>query len=515
MLYIDPDACIDCGACMEECPVDAIYYEEDLPPELTRFKDINAAYFARHPLTPDTSPSPVAVRSVQPGTLRVAIVGAGPAACYAAMQLLSIDGVEVTIFERLPTPFGLIRGGVAPDHQRTKAIANVFADAFKSDRLRCYFGVEIGTQLTHTDLMDHHDAVIYATGAPHSPLLGIPGEQLPGVYAASDFVGWYNGHPDHGGHSFDLNTERVVIVGNGNVALDSARMLVSPRNVLASTDIADHALHQLSRSAIEEVVILGRRGLVDSAFSAAEFHALGHLDGVDVVIDHSDLPEVRHDDIETQWKIELAHEYAQRRHDDNNKRIVFRFNTVPVRIEGADRVELLQVKRRGGTHHDEPHKIAGRDSSGSLEEIPTHLVLRSIGYRGQEIPGVPFDSETGTVPTLAGRVLDADDRTLPGVYATGWIKRGARGVIGTNRTCAEETVSNLLADFTAGTLSTRAVATGDALQALMRDRCVEHLGWDGWAAIDAAERQRGADAGRPRAKYVSIEEMWGIATASR
>src|SRR5208283_4031138 len=221
MLYIDPDACIDCGACMEECPVDAIYYEEELPAELERFREINATYFEHHPLEPEEKrPSAPHHRAIEPGSLRVAIVGAGPAACYAAAELIRTDGVEINLFERLPTPFGLIRAGVAPDHQHTKSIVDMFNYAFTERRFRCYLNVEVGRDLSHEDLLAHHHAVIYAVGASKSRELGIPGEELPGNYGAADFVGWYNGHPDHAHHHFDLSSECAVIVGNGNVALD-------------------------------------------------------------------------------------------------------------------------------------------------------------------------------------------------------------------------------------------------------------------------------------------------------
>ncbi|MCF6387033.1 FAD-dependent oxidoreductase [Mycobacterium sp. MBM] len=480
MLYIDPESCIDCGACFDECPVGAIYYEEDLPAGQERFKDINAAYFARHPLQADTTAPPPSRRGVAPGDLRVAVVGAGPAACYAAAELIAVDGVEVNLFERLPTPFGLIRAGVAPDHQHTKALVGIFDRVFTNPRFGCHLGVEIGRDLSHDDLLAHHHAVIYAVGAGTSRQLGIPGEDLPGSHPAADFVGWYNGHPDHADRTFDLGTERAVIVGNGNVALDVARMLLMDHRSLSATDIAEHALESLRDSTIREVVILGRRGVADAAFSVGEFLALGQLEGVDVIIDGPLQDPVDDTDLWAALKLDIAREYAARAATPGNKRIVFRFGSSPIQIVGDGKVQALHL------------------TDGDLS---TGLVLRSIGYRGTAIDGLPFDDTAGLVPNVAGRVDGA-----PGSYVTGWIKRGPRGVIGTNRTCAEETVSELWRDHLDGALH-RPIRGPGELQKLLQDRGVQAIDWPGWRAIDAAERERGAAASRPRVKFIGIPEM--------
>lgn len=495
MLYIDPEACIDCGACMDECPVDAIHYEEDLPPHLERFRELNAAYFEHHPLESDSTPPTKQHAPVASGSLRVAVVGAGPAACYAAAELVAIDGVEVDLFERLPTPFGLIRAGVAPDHQHTKSVVNLFSSALADKRFGCHLNVEIGTHLSHQDLLDHHHAVIYAVGSSTSRDLGIPGEDLPGSHPASDVVGWYNGHPDHAQHRFDLSDRRAVIVGNGNVALDVARMLLMAPEELAGTDIAEHALEVLSHSSIEEIVILARRGPRAAAFSVGEFLALGHLPGVDVIVDapDADLQPDPDDDFETATKLEIAREYAQREPTPGNKRVVFRFHCSPVAVEGSDRVTALAVRR-------------GEDT----EVIETSLVLRSIGYRAVPLPDLPFDHATGTVPHDRGRVTDAAGQHLAGVYVTGWIKRGPQGVIGTNRSCAEETVSQLLADFDEGLLE-RTVAGRESLRALMAGRGITPVDWSGWRAIDTTERDRGTASSRPRVKFVAVEDLLSAA----
>lgn len=494
MLYIDPAACIDCGACVQECPVGAIYHQDEVPPGQQRFVDINARYFQLHP----SAAGPPAPRRdhapVLPGSLRVAIVGAGPAGCYAAGELIRIDGVQVAMFERLPTPYGLLRAGVAPDHQHTKAIADLFDTTLSHPRLQCHLNVAVGRDLTHHELLAHHHAVIYATGASTSRDLGLPGEHLPGSHTAAEFVGWYNGHPDHADAEFDLSGQRAVIIGNGNVALDIARIMLTEPDALARTDIAQHAVDGLSTSAIREVVILARRGLRDAAFSVGEFLALGDLDGVDVVIEDADLEDTPGDDAETALKVDIAREFAHRTPTPTRKRIVFRFLTTPVEIVGDTRVEALHVRGPGG------HTVV----------IETSLLLRSIGYRSTPIPGVPFDPASGRIPHGNGRVHDHDGKPTPGIYVTGWIKRGPQGVIGTNRACAEQTVTRLWTDFDNGLL-TRDIGEPTALADLLAERGVHPLSWQDWCAIEAAERQRGLHSSRPRAKFVRIADALAAA----
>lgn len=493
MLYIEPDVCIDCGACQEECPVGAVYPEDELPPELERFREINARYFEHHPLMPDDAAHASPHSAVKTGSLRVAIVGAGPAGCYAADELIRIKGVEVDLFERLPTPYGLVRYGVAPDHQHTKAITRLFDETLDNSRLHCYFNVRVGTDISHDELMAHHHAVIYAVGASESRQLGVSGETLPGHHAAADFVGWYNGHPDNVNRSFDLSGERAVIIGNGNVSLDIVRVLLSPLETLAATDIADHALEALRDSAIREVVILARRGPRHAAFSVGEFLALGLLPNVDVVIDADDLEPDPDDDIETIIKLEVARDYAKRQPVPGNKRIVFRFCASPEEIVGDARVHGVRVAL----------------PDGGTEVIETGLVLRSTGYRGSAITDVPFDVAAGTVPHDRGRVVDETGRPVTGVYVTGWIKRGPRGVIGTNRTCAEETAARLWEDFDAGLLAPE-VGDRDEIDESLAARAVTPVGRKDWAAIDEAERERGAESSRPRVKFVDVADMLAV-----
>ncbi|MGW0180730.1 FAD-dependent oxidoreductase [Nocardia sp. NPDC003345] len=519
MLYIDPDTCIDCGACYEACPVDAIYAEEDLPPYLDGFRAVNAGYFERHPLEPDMSPpAPVQRLAKDLGTLRVAVVGTGPAACYAAEQLVGVGAVEVEMFDRLPTPWGLARYGVAPDHAQTRGVTEMFAAAFKRDSLQMYLNTEVGTHITHAELRESVHAVIYAVGAPSDRRLDIPGEELPGSHSATEFVAWYNGNPDYADRRFDLSGERAVIVGNGNVALDIARVLTMDPEELARTDIADHALAALRDSAIREVVILGRRGLLQAAYSAPEFRALGRLDGVDIVVDPADVvldaagqafldgPDSAY---ELGLKIAAAGEYAARPPRDGYKRIRFQYCVSPTEITGGDRVRSVRWVRNELTGPaGSPSARPGTETG----ELDASLVVRAVGYRGQPIPGLPFDEQRGVLPTESGRVVDESGAPVPGVYAAGWIKRGPRGVIGSNRADAAETVTALLDDFRSGAL-TAPVRDRTALAGLVRERQPDVVDRTAWQAVDRAERAAGSAAGRPRVKLATVEQL--LATARK
>ncbi|MEZ7238980.1 FAD-dependent oxidoreductase [Rhodococcus sp. GXMU-t2271] len=500
MLHIDPQTCIDCGACADACPVEAIFPEDRLTETQARFKDINADYYTAHPMPENwnpLTPTPAPPRGQE--TLRVAVVGAGPAACYAAQELLERSNVEVEMFDRLPTPWGLVRSGVAPDHPGTKAVTESFEWSFRRDAFALHLDVEVGRDLDHDELLAHHHAVVYATGASADRSLGIPGEDLPGSHAATEFVAWYNGHPDYADRAFDLSGERAVLVGNGNVALDVARILTMDVDELARTDIADHALEALRRSNIREVVLLGRRGPAQAAYSNPEFLALGDLNGVDVVVDESELDldpasaQLAAADPAVAMRMRLAREYARREPRPGNKRIVFRYLVSPTEIEGTDRVAGLRAVRNELIPGDDGALVA-RPTEQALH-LDAQLVLRSIGYRGVPLPGVPFDERRAIVPNENGRVTGAG----PGVYVTGWIKRGPSGVIGTNKACAKETVAALLADFDAGRLTRPAYGRRE-LDRLLGQRRPSRVGLSGWHEIDEAERAAGRAAGRPRVK---------------
>ncbi|HET7736345.1 MAG TPA: FAD-dependent oxidoreductase [Nocardioidaceae bacterium] len=444
--------------------------------------------------------------------LKVAIVGSGPAGCYAAGLLLERPDVHVDLFDRLPTPWGLVRAGVAPDHRRTKQVADSFERLVDHPRFRFHLNVEIGTHISHEELVATHHAVLYSVGASEDRRLEIPGEDLPGSHAATEFVGWYNGHPDHRHHSFDLSAERAVVIGNGNVALDIARILAQPASALATTDIADHALEALLRSKVEEVVVLGRRGPVQAAYTTPELLGLGDLPDVDVVVDPA---EVALDDVSRAYldsercsfadrlKTQVVREYAGRA-TKQGRRIVLRFLGSPVEIVGDSHVTGLYVVRNRLVDGDpEPTAVPTEES----ELVETGLVLRSVGYRARPVPGLPFDQRRGVIPNTAGRVVDLDGRRRRGVYTAGWIKRGPSGVIGTNKRCAAETVTALLQDHADGLL-TDPVADVDVLLAQRQPREVRAAEW---RRIDAHETRAGQAHGRPRIKLTEVATMLEVA----
>lgn len=470
MLYIDPKACIDCGACVDACPVDAVLPVDSLSGGQREYAGINAAYFegsgteAEAEADAETEPEgdagaapeeagghgpnlhpwgAPAFERVLPSDfrpLRVAIVGTGPAGMYAAEDLLLHTRAQVTLVDRLPSAGGLVRYGVAPDHPATKRIGDTFARFHTHPRVRMQLGLEVGGDVTAEELAAHHDAVIYAVGAATDRRLGIPGEDRAGCVSATAFVAWYNAHPEVAPDAVDLSAERIVVVGNGNVALDVARILVSDPETLAGTEIAGHALEELRRSKVREVVLLGRRGPGQAAYTRSELLALKHLPGVDLLVDDHD-PRIgaEIDAAGAEEKAAALRDVAREAVDwsvvpgaavGRRRRIVFRFLSAPVEVCGEEDVRTVRVT--GG--------------SGELE-IAAGLALRAIGYRGVPLAGLPFDEATRTVPHERGRVAGR-----PGTYVVGWIKRGPSGGIGANRTCAAETVGTLLADAVAGGL---------------------------------------------------------------
>jgi ferredoxin--NADP+ reductase len=455
------------------------------------------------------------------GRARVAIIGAGPAGAFAASCLLRTAGrVDIDLIERLPTPWGLLRGGVAPDHQEIKRLE----DTFDSETLRrgCRFlgNVEVGVDVSHADLMRHYSAVIYATGAQTDKSLGIPGEDLSGSRPATEFVAWYNGHPDYRDHHFDLSTRRAVVIGNGNVAADVTRILTLSPDQLARTDVADHALEVLRESRIEEVVVLGRRGPAQAAFTSAELRELGRLEGVDV---HVDPAAVDLDPVSRRWLAEqgtftartnlaLLREFAARPPlPGATRRIDLRFLRSPVAIRGTDAVEAIDVQANE-IALAEDGSVRARPLEGERETIECGLVLRSVGYRAVPLPGVPFDERRFVLPNERGRVLSPDGELLPGVYAVGWIKRGPTGILGTNKRDAEETVGRLVEDLRGGRLPEPERPDPEQLDALLAERKPDLVSVDGWRAIDELELERGRGEDRPRVKLASREELLAAAS---
>ena len=465
--------------------------------------------------------------------LRVAIVGSGPAGFYAAEALLADAerAVEVDMFDRLPTPFGLVRAGVAPDHPKIKNVIRRYEKTAASEGFRFFGNVEVGREITVAELEQGYEAILYAYGTATDRQLGIPGEELPGSHAATEFVAWYNAHPDFADAEFDLSSERAVVVGNGNVAADIARMLALPRDELETTDTADHAIEALAESGVREIVVLGRRGPAQAAFTNPEVRELGELTDADIVIDPAEVeldPASReHIDSEaadptSRRNVEIFTDFASRQPEGKPKRVVLRFCCSPVEILGDGRVEKIVIARNELVR-EESGAIRARDT-GEREEIECGLVLRSIGYKGAGLAGVPFDSDRGLIPNEDGRVVDPDSgRQVPGHYAVGWIKRGPSGVIGTNKKDAQETVDAILADLEAGKIpdrtANRRTRGGEAedvapIEPLLAERAPDHVTYAGWQAIDRAEVAAGEPRGRPRVKFCRIEEMVEAARAA-
>jgi ferredoxin--NADP+ reductase len=439
--------------------------------------------------------------------LRVAVVGSGPAGFYAAGALLGADApVEVDLIERLPTPWGLVRLGVAPDHPKIKSVSRAFEKIALQPGFRFLGNVEVGRDLHHADLLRLYDAVLYSVGAQTDRRMEIPGEDLSGSWPATEFVAWYNGHPDFQHLDFDLSTERAVVVGAGNVAVDVARMLALTPEELAPTDTTDAAIEAICGSGIREVVMVARRGPAQAAFTTPELIELGELAGADVIVDPADLEGAEPKDTNAERNLEVLREYAAREPEGKPRRIVLRFLRSPVEILGDGKVEGVRLVRNV---LDENERAV---PTGDEETLACGLVFRSVGYRGVALPEVPFDERRGTIPNEAGRVLDADGRPLPGVYCAGWIKRGPSGVIGTNKKDATETVDLLLEDAAAGRLEREGVPAR-AVEELLAERGVRFVEYAGWSAIDDAERAAGEKLGRPRVKLCSWDDL--LAAAER
>jgi ferredoxin--NADP+ reductase len=453
-------------------------------------------------------------------TPRVAIVGAGPAGAFAAARLLATNPeVEIDFFERLPTPWGLLRAGVAPDHQEIKRLEDTFERDTLARGCRLLGNVEVGVHVSHRELMRHYTAVVYATGAQSDKSLGIPGEELPGSWAATEFVAWYNGHPDYRELEFDLSTPRAVVIGNGNVAADVVRMLALGPAELERTDVADHALAALRSSAIEEVVVLGRRGPAQAAFTSAELRELGRMPGVALSVAPE---EVELDPESARWlaqegtftarkNVQLLREFAVAPAPaEARRRVELRFMRSPVEVRGDGRVQAIEV-RANRIARDAAGRLRAEPTEEALETIECGLVLRSVGYRAVPLPDVPFDERHFVLPNEHGRVRGPDGEPLAGVYAVGWIKRGPTGILGTNKRDAAETIDCLVDDLRAGVLAPPERPEREALDALLAERRPELVTAEGWRAIDGHEQRRGSEQQRPRVKLASHEELLAAA----
>ncbi|MCA2240910.1 FAD-dependent oxidoreductase [Mycobacterium sp. WUMAC-067] len=444
----------------------------------------------------------------------VAIVGSGPSGFFAASSLLkAADGSEdidvaVDMLEMLPTPWGLVRSGVAPDHPKIKSISKQFEKTAQDPRFRFFGNIAVGEHVQASELAERYDAVVYAVGAQSDRALNIPGEELPGSIAAVDFVGWYNAHPNFEEATPDLSGARAVVVGNGNVALDVARILVTDPDVLGQTDIADHALESLRPCGVDEVVVIGRRGPLQTAFTTLELRELGELENVDVIVDPAQLEGVSDEDAAAAGKtakqnINVLRDYAKRPPRPGHRRIVLRFMTSPIEIKGEGRVERIVLGRNELTT-DADGRVSASDT-GEREELPVQLVVRSVGYRGVPTPGLPFDEKTATIPNSGGRVDGSRNE-----YVVGWIKRGPTGVIGTNKKDSQDTVDTLLADLARGDDSGLADFPdnhADRLADWLASRQPKLVTSAHWELIDAHERAAGEPHGRPRIKLPSLAKL--------
>jgi ferredoxin--NADP+ reductase len=459
--------------------------------------------------------------SVRP--LRIAIIGAGPAGFFAAEKLLKQPDIvlSIDIFNRFPTPFGLVRDGVAPDHQSIKAVVRVFDKVLADPRVHFFGNVTYGVDIHHKELKQFYDQIIYAVGAQADRRMGIPGEELPNTFPALSFVGWYNGHPDYRDLPIDLSGARAVVVGNGNVAMDVTRMLVMSPDALLKTDIADHALEKLRESKIREVVLLGRRSAAQAAFTTPEIKELGKLEGVDVIVDPhnieldpTSLVEIE-EDRTAKANLECLYEYATRREQTASRRIIMRFLASPVEIVGVnERMTGVKIERNE-LFMDSNGGLRSK-GTGTFELIEAGLVLRSIGYRSVPIEGVPFDHATSTINNIAGQVVHPNTgEVIPGEYVVGWAKRGPTGLIGNNKPDSAASVEAMLADLP------MLHGIGDdhrdlsQVVAFLRERGIDFVTYQDWKLLDQYEIACGVRQGRPRVKVTTVPDMMAIIQQGR
>lgn len=448
--------------------------------------------------------------------LRVAIVGAGPSGFYASGQLLA-EGFSVDLIDKLPTPFGLVRFGVAPDHPKIKNVTRVFEKTAQNEDFRFFGGVELGRDITRAELLERYDLVLYTVGTSSDNRLGIEGEDLEGSYPATTFVAWYNGHPEATGHKFDLTAERAVVIGNGNVAIDVARMLALDPEEVQPTDTADHAVKDLAGHGVKEVVILGRRGPAQAAFTNPELLELGELKRADVIVDPAQLEL---DPISEKWlesdsaeptnrrNVEIMREYSQRTPEGKSHRVVLKYLRSPLEILG-DGQKVTGIRVAVNEIVDDGNGNPKAVATGETEDIECGLVFRSIGYRGEPVDSVPFEERRGLICNEGGRVTDPQGNLLPCEYVSGWVKRGPSGVIGTNKKDSADTVAKIVEDRDAGRLPARQ-SLGDNAEWLT-SKVPDLVTWEGWKKIDAHEVALGEPQGRPRVKLVDIDEMKQIA----
>lgn len=459
--------------------------------------------------------------TAQPGTqdnpLRVAIIGSGPSGFYAAEALLKQTDfvVEIDMFDHLPTPYGLVRGGVAPDHPKIKSVTKVYDRIASNPNFRFYGNVNFGSDVTHDDLMQHYHQVIYAVGAQTDRRLGIPGEDLAGSHPATEFVAWYNGHPDYQHLTFDLSQETAVVVGVGNVAMDVARILARSYKELYETDIADYALEALKNSKVKNIYILGRRGPAQAAFTNPEIKELGEMEEANIIVapEDVDLDPLSRDymitsaDRKDDRNVEILTEYSTRTPDPSKpKRIYMRFLVSPVEINGQEHIESVKIVKNE-LYKSDKGDLRPR-ATEQTEVIPAGLVFRSVGYMGVPLPGVPFRHDWGTIPNEKGRIYVMETKAVvKGEYVVGWIKRGPSGIIGTNKPDSQETVQMMLEDVAKGEVMSPSTPARAALESLLNERHIQFVTYEDWLLLDQIEQEKGKAAGRSRMKFTTIDAM--------
>ena len=438
--------------------------------------------------------------------LRVAIIGAGPSGFYAAGQLLAVAEPQfaVDLYDRLPTPYGLVRSGVAPDHPKIKSVTRAYDKTTDHERFRFFGHVELGGDIGRAQLLQHYHVVMYTLGTSIDKRLGIPGEDLRGSHAATEFVAWYNGHPDHCGLEVDLQAKQAVVVGAGNVALDVARMLALASSELEVTDTADHAMEVLRSSGIEEITILARRGPLQAAWTNPELLEIGELERADVEVIGADLDELsavalQEADKTRRRNVEIMQDYAARAKNGKPITVRFRFLASPIELRGDENAHVRAVKIENNAIVAREDGSLSAQGTGTFEELPAQLVFRSIGYTGQPVDDVPFDERRGLIRNTGGRVTDANGTHQVGEYVSGWIKRGPSGVIGTNKKDSQDTVAKILEDAAAGCLNQPG---SDDIEGMIATHCEHAVTWEAWQAIDAIETAAGEASapGRPRVK---------------
>ena len=451
---------------------------------------------------------------------KIAVIGSGPAGFYAAGELFRQQSwsIKVDMFDRLPTPYGLVRGGVAPDHQKIKSVTKIYSRIAENENFRFFGNVEFGSDIHRSDFLELYDALIYAVGSPSDRSLGIPGEELPGSHSATEFVAWYNGHPDFREHKFNLSAKDVFIIGMGNVALDVARILAKTPEELSKTDIADYALETLFESQIEDIWLVGRRGPLQAAFTPVEAREFLELESADVMLEGGPLKldaesqRILETDAskDTKKNIEILKQISEKNSSNKKKRVHFLFLASPLEILGNGCVEKIRMVRNELVKRDDGSLRP--QATGDLMEENAGLIFRSIGYHGNPLADVPFDHNSGTIPNECGQIIDEDqDKSLrTREYVAGWIKRGPTGVIGTNKQDAVETVHRMLGTFLQEKIEPRQQTDSSGIESLLKERNVDYVSFEDWKLLDEYETEAGQAQERPRVKVTSIEKMLEI-----